>query len=112
MADLLWRNLDTGSMYLRRGKVGAAGAGSVDLNSLMLATNAVNGDEPFGGSWTEANVNAAIGVPDINGDAIPDIWARFAADGHMAVYHPSTTNTNAPVKTVIGSGWNEKLGFG
>lgn len=111
VADLLWRNLDTGGMYLRRGKPGAV-PGSVDLNSLMAATNAVNGDETFGGSWTEANVNAAIGVPDINGDGIPDIWARFASDGHMAVYHPSTTNTNAPVKTVIGSGWNEKLAFG
>lgn len=112
VADLLWRNLDNGNMYLRRGKVGAAGAGSVDLNSLMLAANAVNGDEAFGTSWTEANVNAAIGVPDINGDGVPDIWARFASDGHMSVYHPSTTNTNAPVKTVIGSGWNEKLAFG
>lgn len=109
--DLLWRNLDNGNMNLRRGKPGAV-AGSVDLTSLMLAANAVDGDEPFGTSWTEANVNAAIGIPDINKDGIPDIWARFASDGHMSVYHPSTTNTNAPVKTVIGSGWNEKLGFG
>ena len=111
VADLLWRNLDNGNMYLRRGKPGTA-AGSVDLNSLMLATNAVNGDEPFGNSWTEANVNSAIGIPDISGDGIPDIWARFASDGHMSIYHPSTTNTNGPVKTVIGSGWNEKLAFG
>ncbi|MDX3453572.1 VCBS repeat-containing protein [Streptomyces sp. ME02-8801-2C] len=111
VADLLWRNLDNGNMYLRRGKPGTA-AGSVDLNSLMLATNAVNGDEPFGNSWTEANVNSAIGIPDLSGDGIPDIWARFASDGHMSIYHPSTTNTNGPVKTVIGSGWNEKLAFG
>ncbi|MEU6226725.1 DNRLRE domain-containing protein [Streptomyces sp. NPDC047042] len=111
VADLLWRNLDNGNMYLRRGKPGTA-AGSVDLNSLMLATNAVNGDEPFGTSWTEANVNSAIGIPDLSGDGIPDIWARFASDGHMSIYHPSTTNTNGPVKTVIGSGWNEKLAFG
>ncbi|MEV8533939.1 hypothetical protein [Streptomyces sp. NPDC051211] len=109
--DLLWRNLDNGNMYLRRGKPGT-GTGSVDLNSLMLAANAVNGDEPFGTSWTEANVNAAIGIPDINNDGIPDIWARFPSDGHMSVYHPSTTNTNGPVKTVIGSGWNDKLAFG
>ncbi|MFE5297319.1 DNRLRE domain-containing protein [Streptomyces sp. NPDC056632] len=109
--DLLWRNLDNGNMYLRRGKPGAV-AGSVDLNSLMLAANAVAGDEAFGTSWTEANVDAAIGIPDINNDGIPDIWARFKSDGHMAIYHPSTTNTNAPVKTVIGSGWGDKLSFG
>lgn len=110
VADLLWRNLDNGNMYLRRGKPGAAGG--VDLNSLMLANNAVNGDEPFGTSWTEANVDAAIGIPDINGDGIPDIWARFKSDGHVSIYHPSTTNTNAPVKTVISSGWGDKLAFG
>ncbi|CUM43284.1 VCBS repeat-containing protein [Streptomyces gardneri] len=110
VADLLWRNLDNGNMYLRRGK--PAAAGGVDLNSLMLAANAANGDEPFGSSWTEANVDAAIGIPDINGDGIPDIWARFTSDGHMSIYHPSITNTNAPVKTVIGSGWGDKLAFG
>ncbi|WP_425247674.1 DNRLRE domain-containing protein [Streptomyces sp. NEAU-NA10] len=109
--DLLWRNLDNGNMYLRRGKPGAV-TGSVDLNSLMLAANAVNGDESFGTGWTDTNVNAAIGIPDISNDGIPDIWARFVSDGHMAVYHPSTTNTNAAVKTVIGSGWNDKLAFG
>ncbi|MFE9094687.1 DNRLRE domain-containing protein [Streptomyces sp. NPDC007264] len=109
--DLLWRNLDNGNMYLRRGKPGPV-TDSVDLNSLMLASNAVNGDELFGTNWTEADANAAIGIPDINNDGIPDIWARFASDGHMSIYHPSTTNTNPPVKTVIGSGWNEKLAFG
>ncbi|ELP68994.1 DNRLRE domain-containing protein [Streptomyces turgidiscabies] len=111
VADLLWRNLDNGNLYLRRGKPGTV-TGSVDLNSLMLGSNAVNGDESFGTTWTEANVNAAIGIPDINGDGIPDIWARFASDGHMSVYHPATNWANGPVKTVIGSGWNEKLAFG
>ncbi|MDX2708296.1 DNRLRE domain-containing protein, partial [Streptomyces sp. PA03-6a] len=109
--DLLWRNLDNGNMYARHGKPGSV-AGSVDLNSLMLAGNSLNGDVPFGTSWTEANVNSAIGIPDINDDGIPDIWARFASDGHVAIYNPSTTNTNPPVKTVIGSGWNDKLVFG
>lgn len=109
--DLLWRNLDNGTMYVRHGKPGSV-TGSVDLNSLMLAANSLNGDVTFGTSWTEANVDAAIGIPDINNDGIPDIWARFPSDGHMAIYNPSTTNTNAPVKTVIGSGWTDKLVFG
>ncbi|WP_370414883.1 DNRLRE domain-containing protein [Streptomyces fradiae] len=109
--DLLWRNTDNGNMYVRHGKPGAV-AGSVDLESIKLAANSLNGDVSFGTSWTKTNVDWAIGIPDISGDGIPDIWARFVSDGHMAIYHPSTTNTNAPVKTVIGSGWNEKLGFG
>ncbi|WP_431967284.1 DNRLRE domain-containing protein [Actinacidiphila sp. bgisy160] len=109
--DLLWRNLDTGTMYVRHGRPGTV-SGSVDLNSLMLAANALDGDVQFGTSWTETNVDAAIGIPDINNDGIPDIWARFPSDGHMAIYYPSTTNTNPPVKTVIGSGWTDKLVFG
>ncbi len=109
--DLLWRNLDNGTMYLRRGKPGP-GTNSVDLNSIALAANSVAGDESFGTNWTDTNVKYAIGIPDINNDQIPDIWALFPSDGHMAIYNPSTTNTNLPVKTVIGSGWNDKLAFG
>ncbi|MFF9841657.1 DNRLRE domain-containing protein [Streptomyces sp. NPDC013740] len=109
--DLLWRNLDNGNMYVRHGKPGAV-AGSVDLDSIKVAANAVDGDVAFGTGWTDTNVDAAIGIPDINKDGIPDIWARFASDGHMAIYNPSTTNTNPPVKTVISSGWGDKKAFG
>ncbi|XEC27503.1 VCBS repeat-containing protein [Streptomyces fradiae] len=109
--DLLWRNLDAGSMYVRHGKPGSV-AGSVDLNSLMLAANSLNGDVAYGTSWTEANVSTAIGIPDVNGDGVPDIWARFASDGHISLYYPSTTNTNAPVKTVLSSNWNGIKSFG
>lgn len=109
--DLLWRNMDNGNMYLRRGKPGT-GTGSVDLNSIALAANSVAGDESFGTGWTDANVKYAIGVPDLNNDGIPDIWALFVSDGHMAIYNPSTTNTNSAVKTVISSGWMTKKAFG
>ncbi|WP_327237794.1 DNRLRE domain-containing protein [Streptomyces sp. NBC_01317] len=109
--DLLWRNLDLGSIYVRHGKPGAT-AGSVDLNSLTTAANSRDGDVSYGGSWTEANISTAIGIPDVNNDNIPDIWARFASDGHVSIYHPSTTNTNAPVKTVSTENWNAYKTFG
>ncbi|MEU0056166.1 DNRLRE domain-containing protein [Streptomyces sp. NPDC006334] len=110
--DLLWRNLDNGNMYDRQGKPGAV-AGSVDLNSLKLASDSLTGkDEPYGTNWTEANVPTAIGIPDVNKDGIPDIWARLASDGYTRIYNPSRTNTNAPVKVVLTVNWNTVKAFG
>ncbi|MCX2184789.1 VCBS repeat-containing protein [Streptomyces sp. SKN60] len=110
--DLLWRDLDNGAINVRHGKPGAAGAGSVDLNSLMLAANSLNGDVSYGTGWTEAAISSAIGIPDANNDGVPDIWARFTSDGHMSVYYPSTTNTNAPAKVVLSVNWNTIKSFG
>lgn len=109
--DLLWRNLDNGNMYVRHGKPGAV-AGSVDLDSIKLAANSQNGDVPYGTNWTETNINAVIGIPDVNGDSVPDLWARFGEDGMMRIYHPSTTNTKGPVKIVLGNDWNSVKAFG
>ncbi|MFG2867566.1 FG-GAP repeat domain-containing protein [Streptomyces sp. NPDC048338] len=110
--DVLWRDLDGGAINGRHGKPGAAGAGSVDLTSLMLAANSLNGDVSYGTGWTEATISTAVGIPDVNSDGIPDIWARFASDGHMSVYYPSTTSTNAPAKTVLTVNWNTIKSFG
>jgi hypothetical protein len=109
--DLLWRNLDNGNMYVRHGKPGPV-SGSVDLDSLKLATNSLNGDVSYGTNWTEANVSTALGIPDVNNDGIPDIWARSGTDGQIRIYHPSRTNTNAPVKIVISSDWSGAKSFG
>ncbi|SCE64633.1 DNRLRE domain-containing protein [Micromonospora mirobrigensis] len=109
--DMLWRNLDAGTFYIRHGKPGSV-AGSVSLDSLKSAAASRSGDISYGTGWTEANVNAAIGIPDVNGDRVPDIWARLASDGAMRIYHPSTTNTNAPVKVVLGDNWNSVKSFG
>ncbi|MBG0853379.1 VCBS repeat-containing protein [Streptomyces spinoverrucosus] len=109
--DLLWRNLDNGNMYVRHGKPGAV-SGSVDLTSLKLASNSLNGDVSYGTNWTEANVSTALGIPDVNGDNIPDIWARSGSDGQIRIYHPSRTNTNAPVKVVMTSDWSVVKSFG
>jgi hypothetical protein len=110
--DLLWRSLDSGTLYIRHGKPGTV-AGSVDLNSIKVAANSREGvDTSYGTNWTTANISAVIGIPDVNGDRIPDLWVRFAADGHISVYHPSTTNTNGPVKTVLSVNWNGIKSFG
>ncbi|MFI1588666.1 FG-GAP-like repeat-containing protein [Streptomyces halstedii] len=110
--DLLWRNTSNGNMYIRHGKPGAT-AGSVDLASLKTgAASREAKDTSYGTSWTGANIDTAIGIPDVNGDGIPDIWARFAADGSVKVYHPSKTNTNGPAMTVISSGWGTVKAFG
>ncbi|MFE5088092.1 DNRLRE domain-containing protein [Streptomyces mirabilis] len=110
--DLLWRNLDNGNMYDRQGKPGAV-SGSVDLESLKAAADSLTGaDEPYGTGWTDANVPTAIGIPDVNKDGIPDIWARLASDGYTRIYNPSRTNTNAAVKVVLSVNWNTVKAFG
>ncbi|MGW0945012.1 DNRLRE domain-containing protein [Streptomyces sp. NPDC002623] len=109
--DLLWRNLDNGNMYVRHGKPGTV-SGSVDLESLKLASNSLNGDVAYGTSWTEAGVSTALGIPDVNNDDIPDIWARFGADGQMRIYNPSRTNTNAAVKIVLTLDWRTVKALG
>ncbi|MFD1659319.1 DNRLRE domain-containing protein [Streptomyces caeni] len=109
--DLLWRNMDNGNMYVRHGKPGSV-SGSVDLESLKLAANSLNGDVSYGTGWTDTNVSTALGIPDVNQDGVPDIWARFGSDGQMRIYYPSRTNTNPPVKVVLSLDWRTVRALG
>ncbi|WP_422770764.1 DNRLRE domain-containing protein [Plantactinospora sp. WMMC1484] len=109
--DLLWRELDTGRMFVRHGRPGPT-AGSVDLNSLKTAAASRQGDVQYGNSWTEANVSMVIGIPDVNGDRVPDLWTRSGADGRINVYHASTTDTGGPVKVVLEGDWSSVRAFG
>ncbi|MFF9751250.1 FG-GAP repeat domain-containing protein [Streptomyces sp. NPDC014344] len=109
--DLLWRNLDNGNMYVRHGRPGPV-SGSVDLVSLKLATGSLNGDVGYGTNWSEANVATALGIPDVSGDGIPDIWARLRSDGATRIYHPSRASTGPSVKTVLSVDWNAVKAFG
>ncbi|MFF5928643.1 hypothetical protein [Streptomyces hydrogenans] len=102
--DLLWRNIDDGKMYLRHGKPGPP-AGSVALGSLMKSADSLKGDVAYGTGWTLAAVTNAIGIPDVNADGFPDIWARSGVDGQMRVYYASDTNTNPPAKNVLSVDW-------
>ncbi|MCX3062407.1 DNRLRE domain-containing protein [Streptomyces beihaiensis] len=109
--DLLWRNLDNGNMYVRHGKPGSV-SGSVDLDSLKLAANSLDGDVAYGTGWTDTAVPTALGIPDVNGDGIPDMWVRKSSDGYTRIYYPSRTNTNAEVKIVLHADWNTAKAFG
>ncbi|MET9346696.1 FG-GAP-like repeat-containing protein [Streptomyces termitum] len=108
--DLLWRNVDDGKVFLRHGKPGPS-AGSVALASLMKAGDSLRGDVAYGTSWSLANIADAIGIPDVNGDKIPDIWTRSAVDGQMRVHYPSVDNTNQAAKSVLGVDWRTVKGM-
>lgn len=108
--DLLFRDLDNGAMYIRHGRHGPV-PGSVDLNSLKTAGASREGDVQYGTGWTETQMTAVIGIPDVNGDRVPDLWARSGTDGKIRIYHPSTTSTNAPVET-LSSDWSSVKAFG
>ncbi|MEU7017149.1 DNRLRE domain-containing protein [Streptomyces sp. NPDC046385] len=110
--DLLWRSLDSGTIYIRHGKPGPV-AGSVDIESLKLAGNSRQGsDTTYGSNWTTTNISAIVAIPDVNGDRIPDLWVRYADTGNIKVYYPSATNTNAAVKTVLSADWRGIKSFG
>ncbi|MEU3455088.1 hypothetical protein ABZ671_16025 [Micromonospora sp. NPDC006766] len=109
--DLLWRNLDNGNMYVRHGKPGSV-LGSVNLDSLKTAANSRDGDVSYGTGWSEANISALVAIPDVNGDRVPDLWARSGTDGQMRIYYPSKTNVGNPVRVVLGEDLRTHRSFG
>ncbi|WP_322108569.1 FG-GAP repeat domain-containing protein [Streptomyces atratus] len=108
VTDLLYRST-SGRMLLRTGK--KATTGGVDLTSLASAANSAGGvDAVYGsGGWEPAKIRLLFGTPDLNGDAIPDIWA-LRVDGTLNVYTPSRTDTGAG--TQITTGWQNKMAIG
>jgi hypothetical protein len=111
--DLLWRNLDNGTMYVRHGLPDST-AGSVNLHSLKQAANSRDGDVSYGTGWSEAAVSAVIAIPDVNGDQVPELWSRSGADGQIRINYPSTTAAGSPAnaKIVLGSDWRVMKSFG
>ncbi|MEX0172437.1 FG-GAP repeat domain-containing protein [Streptomyces sp. LMG1-1-1.1] len=114
--DLLFRDVNTGVMYIRHGKPGSV-TGSVTLASLMTSAASRQGDVSYGTGWTQANVSAVIGIPDVSrsldveSNGVPDLWTRDGATGNMKVYYPSTTNTKAAFKTVLSIDWRSVRAF-
>ncbi|GIJ20141.1 hypothetical protein [Micromonospora lutea] len=109
--DLLWRNMDAGTLYVRHGLPGT-GANSVSLDSLKQAANSRDGDVRIGTGWTEAAYNAVIGIPDVSGDGIPDLWTRSGTDGMIRLHRPSLTNIDASVQVVLSPDYTPFRAFG
>ncbi|MGC4814282.1 DNRLRE domain-containing protein [Micromonospora sp. DT228] len=107
--DLVWRNLDSGIMFLRHGKPGGA-PGSVALDSLKTPGGSRSGDIVYALGWTDTAITALIGIPDINGDRVPDFWARYGSGG-MWTYRANTINAGMPF-IVLGDGVNADKTFG
>ncbi|MFD6751893.1 DNRLRE domain-containing protein [Micromonospora gifhornensis] len=109
--DLLWRNLDAGTLYVRHGLPGT-GANSVNLNSLKQAVNSREGDVRIGTGWTEATYNAVIGIPDVSGDGIPDLWTRAGTGGSIRLHQPSLIDIDASVQVVLSPDYTSFRAFG
>jgi hypothetical protein len=110
--DMTFRRPDTGIMYLRHGKPGAV-MGSVNLDSLKSGAASLKGsDSQYGTGWTSSAVTAVLGIPDVSGDRIPDMWARRGDTGIVKVYWPSATAMGGMQDAIITANWATMKGFG
>nr|WP_205808701.1 DNRLRE domain-containing protein [Micromonospora sp. HNM0581] len=109
--DLLWRNMDAGTLYVRHGLPGTV-ADSVTLESLKLAVNSRDGDVRIGTGWTEAAYDAVVGIPDVSADGIPDLWTRSGTDGSIRLHRPSLTDIDASAQVVLSSNYTSIRAFG
>ncbi|MFI5843476.1 DNRLRE domain-containing protein [Catenuloplanes sp. NPDC051500] len=104
--DLLWRDPSSGVVSLRPGRPGPA-TGSVTLESLVPASS----DVTVGTGFTTAAASAIIGIPDTNGDKIPDLWVRNGSTGYLQLYHPSSTAIGIPIGNIIEADWRQFKSF-
>ncbi|WP_328392378.1 DNRLRE domain-containing protein [Streptomyces sp. NBC_00390] len=113
VTDLIYRTDASGRLLLRKGS--AATGGGVDLNSLATAANSAGGvDTEYGASgWLSSSVPHLIGTPDVNGDAIPDIWA-VKSDGSVRFYAGSKTTLTGSGTEIIApaSYWKTRIAIG
>lgn len=113
VADLLFRSDVSGRLLLRKGI--AASSGGVNPNSLATAANSSGGtDHEYAASgWTRSAVPMLVGIPDTNGDAIPDIWA-IRSDGSVGFYTGGRTGLTGNPVQVYGahSFWLTRIAIG
>ncbi|MEW2120319.1 DNRLRE domain-containing protein [Streptomyces sp. NPDC005474] len=95
VTDLIYREDTASVLRLRKGI--AAEGGGVSLASLASSNASAGGTDteyaPAG--WNVANMPHLLGIPDSNGDNIPDLWA-VRADGTVRFYAGGRA-TMAPV---------------
>lgn len=114
VTDLIYRE-DTASVLRLRKGIAAAGGG-VSLASLASSNaSAGGGDTEYApAGWNIANMPHLLGIPDANGDNIPDLWA-VRADGTVRFYAGGrATMAPVPGREVLGarSYWQNRVAIG
>ncbi|MDX6330270.1 MAG: hypothetical protein QOI83_2653, partial [Streptomycetaceae bacterium] len=110
VADMIYRTLVSGKLYLRQGSAATTG---VDLGSLATGSASANkADSVYSDSgWDAGTVSRTLGTPDVTGDGIPDLWAQMTSDGSVRLYTGGKATLSTTYTTVIGS-WTGKVAFG
>lgn len=107
--DLVYRTFVSNRLLIRYGiKNGTNGTTLASLSSAAGSSTGV--DTQYAAGWDTATYTLITGTADVNGDGIPDIWAR-KADGSVVFFPCTKTGVGTPV-TVISSGWETKKSFG
>ncbi len=110
VTDLVYRTDVTGRLLLRKGI--AASGGGANLTSLAAEANSAGGvDTEYGASgWGSAGIPHLIGTPDVNGDAIPDIWT-VRSDGSVRFYADGRTVLTGSGTQIIGAAscWKTRI---
>lgn len=114
VTDLIYRE-DTASVLRLRKGIAAAGGG-VSLASLASSNaSAGGGDTEYApAGWNITNMPHLLGIPDSNGDNIPDLWA-VRADGTVRFYAGGrAAMAPVPGREVLGarSYWQNRITIG
>ncbi|MFL1897610.1 DNRLRE domain-containing protein [Streptomyces tauricus] len=113
VTDLIYRTDVTQRLLLRKGI--AASGGGVNLDSLKSGAASSGGaDLEYGATgWSSTSIPQLIGTPDVNGDAIPDIWT-VRSDGSVRFYPGGKTVLSGSGTEVIApaSYWKTRIAIG
>ncbi|MER6916160.1 DNRLRE domain-containing protein [Streptomyces sp. NPDC000594] len=112
-ADIVYRTDASHRLLLRKGK--AASGGGTDLDSLASEAASLGGlDIEYGASgWSRASIPFLMGVPDADGDAIPDVWT-VRSDGSVRFYSGGRTVLAGSGKEVVAPAahWKTRQAIG
>jgi hypothetical protein len=86
-------------------------AGSVNLDSLKTSAASRQGDVTYGGGWQEAQISAVVGTGDVNGDRVPDIYARVKSNGSVRIYHMKSGTSGHTFATALTGDYSAARAF-